>query len=79
MNQPDSNQAQNPSSLPTRINLRELVPGEKVKLADDVIVEVVENPEDGMWIRGKYVSVPGNSALEGTMDQIFATDVLDRA
>lgn len=62
-----------------RVNLRELKPGERVKLEGDIVVEVVENPEDGMWIRGKYVSVPGNPSAEGTEDQIFAADVRDRA
>lgn len=66
------------SSLPTRVNLRDLQVGERVKLAGDVVVEVVENPQDGMWVRGKYVTFPGNAALEGQMDQIFAADVLER-
>lgn len=76
MNQRDPDLAA--SSMPTKVNLRELAPGELVK-AGDVIIEVIENPTDGMWIRGKYVSVPGNPALEGTEDQIFAGDITDRA
>ena len=68
----------NASSMPTKVNLRELVPGELVKMGD-VVVEVVDNPQDGMWIRGKYISFPGNPALEGTEDQIFAADISERA
>jgi hypothetical protein len=64
--------------MATKVNLRELATGERVK-AGDVIIEVVDNPQDGMWIRGKYVSVPGNPALEGTEDQIFAADITERA
>lgn len=79
MTQQDSTKEQNASAMPTRVNLRELAPGEQVKLTGDIVVEVVENPQDGMWIRAKYVSFPGNAALEGTMDQIFAADVLERA
>lgn len=63
----------------TRVNLRELKPGDRVKLTGGIIVEVIENPEDGMWIRGKYVTVPDNAALEGREDQIFAADVSERA
>lgn len=66
------------SSMPTKVNLRELVPGDRVK-SGDVIIEVVENPEDGMWIRGRYVSFPSNPSLEGTEDQIFAGDITDHA
>lgn len=72
-------QPQQPIQGPTRVNLRSLKMGERVKLTGDVIVEVVENPEDGMWIRGKYISVPGNAAAEGTEDQIFAADVQEMA
>jgi hypothetical protein len=68
----------NASSMPTKVNLRELVPGERVKMGD-VVIEVVDNPQDGMWIRGKYISFPGNAALEGTEDQFFAADISDRA
>ena len=64
---------------PTRVNLRELQPGDKVKLTGGIIIEVIENPEDGMWIRGKYLEVPGNPKAEGTEDQIFASDVQERA
>ena len=66
------------SSMATKVNLRELAPGDRVK-AGDVVIEVVENPQDGMWIRGRYVSVPGNPSLEGSEDQIFAADITDRA
>lgn len=63
--------------MPT-LNLRELKPGDRVKVGDDVIIEVVENPEDGMWIRGKYISVPSNPSAEGTEEQIFAADVTEK-
>ncbi len=66
------------SSMATKVNLRELVPGERV-MSGDVIIEVVDNPADGMWIRGRYVHFPANPSLEGTEDQIFAADITDRA
>ena len=62
-----------------RVNLRELKLGDRVKLVGDVIIEVVENPEDGMWVRGKYITVPSNPSAEGSEDQIFAADVREMA
>ncbi len=62
-----------------KVNLRELEVGQKIKLTGDVIVEVLENPRDGMWIRGKYLSVPGNPSAESSEDNIFAGDVLEMA
>lgn len=61
------------------INLRELEPGDKVKLVGDIVVEVVDNPRDGMWFRARYITVPGSPALEGTEEQIFAADVREKA
>jgi len=69
--QPQPNQFQ----TGPRVNLRELKPGDRVRITGDVIIEVLENPEDGMWVRAKYITVPGNPAAEGTEDQIFASDV----
>jgi hypothetical protein len=83
MVQPDANQQrlqqQAINQGPTRVNLRELKPGDRVKLTGDIIIEVIENPEDGMWIRGKYITVPSNPKAEGTEDQIFASDVREMA
>lgn len=63
----------------TKVNLRELRPGQRVKLDGDIIVEVLENPEDGMWIRGKYITVPSAPNMEGKEDQVFAADVREMA
>ncbi len=61
------------------VNVRELVTGERVLLAGEIIVEVIENPQDGMWIRAKYLTVPSDPSFEGTEDQIFAADVVAKA
>lgn len=71
------NQGQ-PQQNTARINLRELLPGERIRLSGDIIVEVINNPEDGMWVRAKYITVPSNPSVEGTEDQIFAADVIDK-
>ncbi|NYT38549.1 hypothetical protein ERD78_17435 [Allopusillimonas soli] len=58
------------------INLNELVPGVRVKLADGAIVEVTENPQDGAWIIGRYLEHPNNPELVSSNEQpIFATDI----
>jgi hypothetical protein len=62
-----------------KVNLRELKPGERLKLTGDIVVEVVDNPQDGMWVRAKYISVPSNPSAEGEEEQIFAGDVIERA
>ena len=62
-----------------KVNLRELQIGQRIKLTGDIIVEVLENPQDGMWVRGRYISVPGNPEAENTEDQVFAGDVLEMA
>ena len=60
------------------LNLRELKPGDKVKLAGDILAEVIWNPRDGMWIRARYLEVPENPDAVGTEDQVFAADVLEK-
>ena len=75
---------QNPQQPPQfvpgpKVNLRELQVGQRIKLMGNIIVEVLENPEDGMWVRGRYITVPGNPAAENTEDQVFAGDVLEMA
>ncbi len=74
------NEDKQPSSVlrDIRVNVRELVPGERVELIGGIVVEVIENPEDGMWIRAKYITVPSNPSAEGTEEQIFASDVVQR-
>lgn len=73
------NEAPQPNTFSVRLNIRDLDPGERVALFGDIVAEVVENPRDGMWMRAKYITFPSNTSLEGTEDQIFATDVMGRA
>jgi len=58
------------------VNLNDLQQGVRVKLADGSIAEVVENPQDGIWIICQYVECPTNPALVNAGEQqIFATDI----
>jgi hypothetical protein len=71
-----SSNQQNRVVLHTDVNVLNLIPGQQVKLEGDIIAEVVENMGDGLWIRVKYLSIPGNSSLVGAQEQVFATDVV---
>lgn len=57
------------------LNVREVEPGARVSLTDGSIVEVVENPKDGMWLICRYVSSPDDPDKAGTMEEVFAQDV----
>ena len=58
------------------INVRDLVPGTTVVLADGAEAEIVTNPGDGMWLVARYLSSPRDSALVGQEEMIFAPDVV---
>jgi hypothetical protein len=58
------------------LNLMDLVPGIRVRLADGAIAEVVENPQDGSWIICRYIHHPTMSDLIHAGEQpVFATDI----
>ena len=57
------------------INVRDLVPGTSVVLADGAVAEIVTNPGDGMWLFARYLSSPRDPALVGQEEMIFAPDV----
>ena len=59
------------------INVLHLEPGMRLRLIGDVTAEVIENPQDGVWLRLRYLSAATNPALVGTEDMVFAEDVLD--
>jgi hypothetical protein len=59
------------------INVMELKPGDKIRLGEDVIAEVVTNPRDGAWIQARYVTVPGDAGQEGTEEMVFAEDIVE--
>lgn len=61
------------------LNVLELEAGEKVRLQDGAIAEVVANPKDGVWIELRYLNVPQNPAQEGTEELVFAESLVERA
>lgn len=60
------------------VNVMDLKPGDQVMLAGDVVVEVIANPKDGIWIQARYIRVPHDPSQEGTEEMIFAEDMIDR-
>jgi hypothetical protein len=59
------------------INIRQLAPGTKIALADGSLAEIVSNPADGVWVFARYLSVPGDPALVGGEEMIFAQDIVE--
>lgn len=56
------------------VPLRELEPGDRVRLRGEILAEVVENPRDGMWIVVRYVDRAGDD-----LEMVGADDVVGRA
>ena len=59
------------------INIRALVPGTQITLTDGAVAEIVSNPNDGVWLFARYLTSPGDPALVGQEDMIFAQDVVE--
>jgi hypothetical protein len=64
---------------PAALNLLTLEPGTHVRLIGDVIAEVVDNPQDGVWLLLRYVSVPDSPDQVGSEEMVFAEDVIGLA
>jgi hypothetical protein len=58
------------------INVRTLSSGTRIVLADGSVAEIVSNPEDGVWVFGRYLEAPHDPALVGQEEMIFAQDVV---
>jgi len=58
------------------INVRGLAVGTRVLLASGIEVEVVGNPEDGVWLFARPVPSPDNPS-PGEDEMIFAQDVVE--
>jgi hypothetical protein len=57
------------------INIRTIPAGTRVTLASGAEVEIVSNPQDGVWLFGRYLASE-DPALVGTEEMIFAQDVV---
>ena len=59
------------------VNLVELSPGMRIRVANGGTAEVVENPKDGMWVIARYVTSPEDPAQVGQEEMVFAQDVVE--
>jgi hypothetical protein len=59
------------------INIRALGVGTRVMLGSGAEVEIVSNPEDGVWLFGRYLSSDDDPAMVGQEEMIFAQDVVE--
>ena len=57
------------------VNTRKLTPGMQIVLVDGAVVEVVSNPQDGVWVFARYLTSPADPARIGSEDMIFAQDI----
>ena len=58
------------------INIRALLPGTRIALAEGAEAEIVSNPADGVWLFARYLTSPSDPALVGQEEMIFAADVV---
>ena len=59
------------------INIRDLAVGTRVVLGTGEEVEIIANPNDGVWLFARYLSSKGDPALVGQEDMIFVQDVVE--
>ncbi len=59
------------------VNARTLAVGTKVLLANEATAEVVDNPQDGMWVMVRYLASPESPAQVGTEELVFVTDLVE--
>lgn len=59
------------------VNLRHLLPGMKLGLANGATVEVTSNPGDGVWVFVRYLSSPHNPSQVNAEDMVFAQEIVE--
>jgi hypothetical protein len=59
------------------VNIRALTAGTRVILGTGAEVEIVSNPNDGVWLFARYLSWADDPAMVGQEEMIFAQDVVE--
>lgn len=58
------------------VNLISLKAGDVIRMADGAIVKVAQNPGDGVWVFGYYLtSLDAEPAADAAEEAIFAQDI----
>lgn len=60
------------------LDLWNLKVGDRVRTNEGAIAEVMNNSEDGEWVKVKYLYVVGQSNLVGTEDLCHADEIAER-
>jgi hypothetical protein len=60
----------------TSINVRALAVGTRVVLGSGAEAEIIDNPNDGVWLFVRYLVSP-EAALVGQEEMVFAQDVAE--
>lgn len=63
---------------PEYIDIRTVKAGTRLKLSDDSVVEVTQNPADGYWVLGRYLTSPAEPGRKGKEDMIFWSDIVGK-
>jgi hypothetical protein len=61
------------------VPIRELEPGERIRLKGNILAEVVDNPRDGMWIIVRYLETPEGPVTGHDSEMIMADEVIGRS
>ena len=59
------------------VNLITLEVGVRVSTTAGAIIEIIQNPKDGVWVFGKYMTNPDDPSLVGTEEMFFAQDITE--
>jgi hypothetical protein len=59
------------------INVLTIKPGERLRLREGIVAEVLENMEDGMWLQVRYLEVPKSPDEVGVSELCHAQDILE--
>jgi hypothetical protein len=59
------------------INILDIKVGSKLLLREGVVVGVLENMQDGMWLQVKYLEVPNSPDEVGSIELCHAQDILN--
>ena len=57
------------------LNLVDLQPGVRLRTKAGQLVEVVENPQDGIWLFCRIVDAADMTPAEGPIEPVFAQDI----
>ena len=58
------------------INVRDLAVGTRVQLVDGTELEIVGNPQDGVWLFARRLSSADDATAVAEEEMIFAQDVV---